>query len=126
MADNVDYESLSQEERLKRIGALFCKAATLILSRQSMMPDARPVASDVSVVPTKPQGTLDVATLRAEELALLKRFSSLGEFSPREATQFWRTSRTSAYRRLRSLEEAGWIVKNGNTSAVRYRIAAQV
>lgn len=124
MADRIDYGSLSEKERMKRIGALFCKAVTLTLTRQNGDLGAPPAVKNIATAMAIGD-CHEVSVLEKDSVALLKRFARLGEFSPREAIQFWRISRTSAYRRLRNLERSGWIVKNGKTNAVRYLIVAQ-
>jgi len=107
-----------------RIGALFRKAATLILVRQHIAPGMPSAASDTPASATTAGGP-DTNDLQSDDVALLQRFAPFGEFSPREATEFWGISRTSAYRRLRHIEETGWIVKKGKTNTVRYCIVAQ-
>lgn len=125
MADNVDYGLLSEAERLKRIGALFCKAVTLTLGRQSRDLDTPPFVSDIpSSRAIEDSPGVDI--LKGNDIALLRRFARLGEFSPRDAKRFWGVSRTSAYRRLQHLERGGCIIRKGNTNAVRYELAASV
>jgi len=124
-----EYEALSREERLRRIGALFYKAVVISLARKQAEAEAgcgegsdhtredTPVGASAarSETPSLPEG----------DLALLRRYARLGEIAPRDATEFWSVSRTTAYRRLVDLEKAGWIERRGATKATRYVFTAQ-
>lgn len=125
MADFAIYESLSREDRLRRIGALFCKAVALASARRQNFMGRQNVALSASMASTATERVARIEALREVECALLKRFAPLGEFSPREATQFWGISRTCAYRRLQRLEHAGWIIRHGATNAARFIFTPQ-
>lgn len=125
MADFAIYESLSREERIRRIGALFCKAVALTSAFEQRLEEKHSPISYAQKTSSVPEGGSIADLLQETDCALLNRFAPLGEFSPREATQFWDISRTSAYRRLQRLEHSGWIVRHGETSAARYRITTQ-
>lgn len=114
-----EYEALSREERLRRIGALFYKAVVISLARKQAL--AEEAGGDA------PDGTAVLAAglLSEEDLALLRRYARLGEIAPRDATEFWGVCRTTAYRRLLSLEQGGWIVRHGATTATRYTFTKQ-
>ncbi|MBB5351620.1 DNA-binding MarR family transcriptional regulator [Haloferula luteola] len=114
-----EYEVLSREERLRRIGALFYKAVVISLARKQAL--AEEAGGDA------PDGTAVLAAglLSEEDLALLRRYAGLGEIAPRDATEFWGVCRTTAYRRLLSLEQRGWIVRHGATTATRYTFTKQ-
>lgn len=119
MAPSLDYNSLSREERLRRIGALLCKATSLSLMRdkrshESASPGCEPIDQTLFAVRESPE---------QDELNLLQHFARFGEFSPKEALEFLNISRTSVYRKLLRLESAGWIVRQGKTTATRYVIA---
>jgi hypothetical protein len=114
MVPLVNYESLSREERLRRIGALVAKAVALA-SVPVRLQGQRANAGRVPV-------SLDEGDLAPEAQALLQRFARLGEFAPHEAATFWGISRSTAYRRLRRLEQAGCIERHGETTAARYRL----
>ena len=109
MTPLADQESLSREERLRRIGALIAMALALSSLQRSQ----------TSLVPFSER---ENGLLERKEQALLQRFKDLGEFAPHEAAAFWGVSRPTAYRRLRRLEQAGWIERHGKTNAVRYRL----
>lgn len=114
MAPLANLESLTREERLRRIGALVAKAVALAsapIRQQGQGADA----SLISV----PPGDGEYAQ---ETHDLLQRFVRLGEFAPHEAAIFWGVSRSTAYRRLRRLEQAGCIKRQGETNAVRYHL----
>lgn len=111
-----EYEALSREERLRRIGALFYKAVVISLARkQALAEEARGDPRDGTSV-------LAVGLLSEEDSALLRRYAGLGEIAPRDATEFWGVCRTTAYRRLLKLEQGGWIVRHGATTATRYTL----
>ena len=113
------YEALSREERLRRIGALFYKAVVISLARKQILGEgAGGDSPDGTAVPA-------VCLLSEENFALLQRYAGLGEIAPREATEFWGVCRTTAYRRLLSLEQGGWIVRHGATTATRYTFTKQ-
>ena len=73
---------------------------------------------DAGLVPVSPKE----GDSAQEAQALLQRFTRLGEFAPHEAATFWGVSRSTAYRRLRRLEQAGCIKRQGETNAVRYHL----
>lgn len=102
---------MDREERLRRIGVLFSKAVTLIGNRHIDVTSA-----------TGADAAKSASTGQWPEFIepLVRRFQSLGTFSPKEAADLWAISRTSCYRRLRRLETDGWIIRNGRTRAVRY------
>ena len=119
-----EYEALSREERLRRIGALFYKAVVISLARKQGIAgetgeDVPAQAGEDSPQETDAPG---IALLPEEDLALLRRYAGLGEIAPRDATEFWGVCRTTAYRRLLKLEQGGWIVRHGATTATRYTI----
>lgn len=119
MDDSAFYASLSREERLRRVGILFSKAVTIISERERLKKELKSETLKQTDV------TREVIEWQEHEATLFKRFSRLGEFSPREAVRFWATSRTSCYRRLQKLEKEGWITRSGRTNAVRYRFTAR-
>lgn len=122
-----EYEALSREERLRRIGALFYKAVVISLARKQAL--AGKTGGDVPARNDEdsPQETdaLGTVSLSEEDLALLHRYAKLGKIFPRDATEFWGVCRTTAYRRLLSLERGGWIVRHGATTATRYTFTQQ-
>jgi hypothetical protein len=122
-----DYESLSREERIRRIGAILGKAVTLRLERERAAregggevppaPDeARPSGHELSIpdVPDEP--------LASDELTLMRKVAMLGHLHPRDASAFFGSSRTTAYRRLQRLERGGWLVRHGQGKASRYHL----
>ena len=122
-----EYEALSREERLRRIGALFYKAVVISLARKQGIAgenggDVPAQAGEGSPQETDAPG---IALPPEEDLALLRRYAGLGEIAPRDATEFWGVCRTTAYRRLLSLEQGGWIVRHGATTATRYTFTKQ-
>lgn len=122
-----DYESLSREERLRRVCALLSKAVTLACIRE--------LAANYEAAPTPvggnksgPAATADIEdreNLQSADLALFREIHRWGEISPREATRLWGVSRATSHRRISGLERAGWIAKHGATSAARYRLTRQ-
>lgn len=122
-----EYEALSREERLRRIGALFYKAVVISLARKQALAEKTGDDAPARVGGDPPDGAAVLAaiSLPEEELALLRRYARLGEIAPRDATEFWGVSRTTAYRRLLSLEQGGWIVRYGATTATRYTFTKQ-
>lgn len=120
MKDEVFYESLSRDERIRRVGVLFLKVATIICQRTAPERLSRKEA-------TLNEATAKMVSPKWEEYetALLQRYSGFGAFSPHEAMLFWGISRTSCYRRLKKLEDCGWIRRMGRTSAVKYALAGE-
>ncbi|MFT3991852.1 MAG: hypothetical protein QM680_10635 [Luteolibacter sp.] len=122
-----EYEALSREERSRRIGALLYKAVMISLARQQgIIGEADggvPFQSGENTLQkTDEPGT---ASLPEEDLGLLQRYARLGEIAPRDATEFWGVSRTTAYRRLLGLEQGGWLEKRGAAKATRYTFTGQ-
>ncbi|MFT3991047.1 MAG: hypothetical protein QM680_06510 [Luteolibacter sp.] len=122
-----EYEALSREERLRRIGALFYKAVVISLARKQGIIGETGGDVPAQVGGDSPQetDTLITASLPEEDLALLRRYARLGEIAPRDATEFWGVSRTTAYRRLLGLEQGGWLEKRGAAKATRYTFTGQ-
>lgn len=124
-----EYEALSREERLRRIGALFYKAVVISLARKQAEAEAASRDGPAHTREVTPAGasteTPETASLPEGDLALLRRYARLGEIARRDATEFWGVSRTTAYRRLVELEKAGWIERRGATKATRYVFTAQ-
>lgn len=122
-----EYEALSREERLRRIGALFYKAVVISLARkQDIAGEAgRHVPAQAGEDSPHGMNAPEAISLPEEDLALLRRYAGLGEIAPRDATEFWGVCRTTAYRRLLSLERGGWIVRHGATTATRYTFTKQ-
>ncbi len=122
-----EYEALSREERLRRIGALFYKAVVISLARKQGIAEETggegpAQAGEDSSQETGARGT---ASLPKEDVALFRRYARLGDVAPRDATEFWGVSRTTAYRRLVALEKEGWIERRGATKSVRYVFTKQ-
>lgn len=120
MKGEVFYESLSRDERIRRVGVLFAKAATIICERA-----INDRLSRLEATLNEATGKMVSPIWEEYETALLQRYSGLGAFSPHEAMLFWGISRTSCYRRLRKLENCGWIRRIGRTSAVKYVLAGE-
>lgn len=127
MMSSSDYESLSREERIRRIGAILGKAVTLRLERE------RVAREDIKGVPTAfaeaPPSTHECSApevlaekLASEELTLMRRAATLGHLHPRDAAACFGSSRTTTYRRLQHLERDGWIVRHGRGKASRYHL----
>src|SRR6478609_1959106 len=127
MVPLADYESLSREERLRRVCTLLAKAVTLACIReQAANGDAEPMP--VSRKNPGPLITEEVENrddLQSGDLALFREIHRWGEISPREASRLWSVSRATTQRRLSRLELAGWIARHGSTSATRYRLTEQ-
>lgn len=125
-----DYESLSREERIRRIGAILGKAVTLRLERERV---AREGGGEAPPVPdgTRPSGHELSAPdapdepLADDELILMRKTAALGHLHPRDATAFFGSSRTTAYRRLQHLERGGWLVRYGQGKASRYHLTGK-
>ncbi len=122
-----DYESLSREERIRRIGAILGKAVTLRLEREraaregadgvpTASGDAPPSGHEFSApdVPDEP--------LASDEMTLMRKAAALGHLHPRDAAACFGSSRTTAYRRLQHLERGGWIIRQGQGKASRYHL----
>lgn len=122
-----DYESLSREERIRRIGAILGKAVTLRLERERA---AREGASGMSTASGEvpPSGhelfpaDVPARPLASDELTLMRKVATLGHLHPRDAAAFFGSSRTTAYRRLQHLERGGWIIRQGQGKASRYHL----
>lgn len=127
MMSPTDYESLSREERIRRIGAILGKAVTLRLERERAAREGLggiSIASD-KVSPSSPElssAEMPAEPLANDELILLRKASTLGQLHPRDAASFFGSSRTTVYRRLHHLEQAGWIVRHGQGKASRYHL----
>jgi hypothetical protein len=85
-----EYEALSREERLRRIGALFYKAVVISLARKQGT--AGKVGGDVPAQAgeNSPHGmnAPEVVSLPEEDLALLRQNARLREIALRDATEF--------------------------------------
>lgn len=119
MPPSTTYDSLDREERLRRVGVLFSKAATLILARQQLADDIQQdVASEALTMAGKANDWPDW------QMQLFRRFVPLGEFTPKDALGLWMTSRTSSYRRLQQLMKDGLIIPKGQTRSLHYHFTS--
>lgn len=121
-----DYESLSREERLRRIGAILSRVATRYLEREraEALRQSQVLSSQsdpASSAPTTEALSSNTPSLPPEEFSVLQRFVAFGEVIPREAMRFWSVSRTTAYRRLTRMQQDGWVERHGATTATRFR-----
>jgi CRP-like cAMP-binding protein len=125
MARRGYYESVSNEERLRRVGLLLSKGVALLCAREAQMREL--AASSVpDVIPGAPlQPGPPAKSLNADDERLLALLCRVGEIAPREVTEFLGVSRVTAFRRLTRLEKEGWILKTGNTTASRYYLTRQ-
>ncbi len=125
MAPLAHYETITPEERLRRIGRLLCKAAILSLARREVEENGKQTPAIAGRHPSAETGTGASEDLNAEELKILHCARRLGGISPREASRLWKVSRATPYRRLSSLERQGWIARQGATTATRYVLTRQ-
>lgn len=125
MAPLADYETITPEERLRRIGRLLCKAAILALARRETEGDGTEIPAIEASPPSTETDPGANEGLNAEEHELLYRARRLGGISPRETSRLWKVSRATTYRRLSSLEKQGWIARKGATTATRYVLTRQ-
>jgi hypothetical protein len=125
MGNTDTFHFLSPEQRLRRIGALFSKAATLAFIRnippEPLSPDGSESRGELEKSPATPEGTLR-GPIPSKDLALLERFYQWGKVTPRDAARFWEASRATTYRRLLRLEKDGWMIRHGATRATHYSI----
>ena len=125
MVPLADYETIPPEERLRRIGRLLCKAAVLALARREAGETGMKAPAIAASHAMEETGANESGPLNMEEQELLHRVRRLGGISPREASQLWKVSRATTYRRLSALEKQGWIVRKGATTATRYVLTRQ-
>ena len=97
----------SEQARLRRIGELMARA----ISRKCRDDELRKAKE------ARPD-------LPEDADPILIFVSEVGECSPKEVRERFSLSRTTAFRRLSRLVEAGHLEKSGRTNAIRYRIAA--
>lgn len=122
-----DYEALSHEERIRRVGAILGKAVTLRLERERAAREGAGEAFPESDV-AQPSGhelhsfNTPVEEFTNHELMLLRKAAVLGYIFPRDAVSLFGNSRTTIYRRLQHLEQGGWIIREGQGKASRYRL----
>lgn len=126
MTPPFDYESLSREERLRRIGAILSRIATRYLEceRDDALRQSQVLSSQVDPASSTPITEVlssNAPGLPPEEFSMLQRFAAFGEVTPREAMRFWSVSRTTAYRRLARMQQDGWVERHGATTATRFR-----
>jgi hypothetical protein len=118
-----DYESLSREERIRRIGAILGKAVTLRLERERAGRDADgevPTASGEAQSSCHYLSASDLSAepLASDELILMRKAATLGHIYPRDASACFGSSRTTVYRRLQHLERGGWIIRRGQHDTI--------
>lgn len=108
MADfSTDYTA-SEQARLRRIGELLARA----ISRKCHEEELEKAKK---ANPTLPED--------ADPILIF--ISEVGECSPKEVRERFSLSRTTAFRRLSRLVDAGQLAKSGgSTNAIRYRLAA--
>lgn len=120
MAQLREYDNLGRDERLRRVGEILCKAVFLAGRKDG---DTLEVCNTATTDPVSKQSSLP--PLDQVERQLVDKLNATREIAPRDATELWQVSRTTAYRRLTKLERAGWVEKHGSTIAIRYRLTPQ-
>ena len=97
---------LTEEERLRRIGAFMCRLArSQPIEPAKALPPPRDPPSDESTAP------------RDQVIAYLQRH---GEASPQELRLSLGLTRTTGYRLFQQLLDSGTIAVRGNTRSVTY------
>lgn len=120
-----EYESLSYEERIRRIGAILGKAVTLRVMREQEEKAAAELErleqasheGDEDPLPAMPD-----EALTEEEWLLLRKTALMGNLHPRDAATYFGSARTTTYRRLQKLEQEGWLYRQGKGKASRYHL----
>ena len=97
----------SEQARLRRIGELLARAVSR-RCRDEELEKARQARPD----------------LPEDADPILIFVSEVGECSPKDVRERFSLSRTTAFRRLSRLVEAGQLEKSGSTNAIRYKLAA--
>lgn len=94
------YESLSNEERLRRIGAILGKAVALQVERERAEREAFEAESDKAQSSRLEHSSPDASaeSLTSGEQMLLRKTAIIGYLHPRDVTIFFDVSRTTAYR----------------------------
>ncbi len=112
-------EVLTDAERLERIGALLAVGVGRLLLRKQANRDLAAHKTECN------QKAKQERKLLPKELTDLFAFiSRVHVVSPSEVRKRFHLSRTTAYRRLRSLEDRGLIVRNGSSRGTTYQLAA--
>jgi DNA-binding transcriptional ArsR family regulator len=123
-------EHMKCEQRLQRIGELLSKGITLMLSREAEAracetPRAGPLTEEAAAgafsTPDAPGREPLTDKTMQEVLSYLER---IGSASPKEIQSNLGLSRRTAARKVKQLQDAGLIVRNGHTRGVRYQVAA--
>ena len=97
----------SEQASLRRIGELLARAVSR-KCRDEELARARQAR------PGLPEDADPILVFVAE----------VGECSPKDVRERFSLSRTTAFRRLSRLVDAGQLEKSGSTNAIRYRLAA--
>lgn len=118
---NPEFQCMSREARIRRIGQLLSKAVTLMLVSETETNEqmARRMLAKKYTENILSDSHIEVSDDAKAIMAFLKR---IGTASPAEICQYTELSRTTVFRRLRELQQRGVIGKTGSTIAVRYRI----
>jgi DNA-binding MarR family transcriptional regulator len=108
--------SLTDDQRLARVGALLATGVSRLLFNR---PTGDDFISDVAIADSKAAGT---ETKSGSDL--LKFLSKVRSASPSEIRAKFGLTRTTAYRRLKALEDQGLVRRRGSSRDVVYEIAA--
>ncbi len=110
-------DSLSDEERLDRIGAILAIGiGRLLLSRPPSEQPEHPTKNK-----SKRANSSQANYAKDDILNFIARVRTV---SPAEIRTRFRLSRTTAYRRLRALEKNGLIKRSGSSRGTTYEFAA--
>lgn len=108
--------SLTDDQRLARVGALLATGVNRLLFNR---PAGDGCISDGAIADSKTAGT---ETKSGSDL--LKFLSKVRSASPSEIRAKFGLTRTTAYRRLKELEDQGLVRRRGSSRDVVYEIAA--
>ncbi len=103
---------MTRTERTQRIGELLAKAVSLQHTRECQSePETIPVDAELEI------------SLDETSQAILKFLRQIGSAAPRDIQKHIDVHPKTAYRKLKELEENGFLVRSGATRSARYRLA---
>ena len=121
---DVEYAQLSRDARLHRIGELCSKAVTLYLLDQTESTEMQ-ARQNLELQAHNNNETTNLGIVLTEDTKdILRYLRRVGAASPAEICAQFELSRTTTFRRLRTLCNYGLIRKTGKTSSVLYAVTS--
>ena len=118
---DTDYEHMSRESRISRIGHILSKGVSLMLANEMRQREMRVRAALTAGAEAHGETACD-SELPDDSKAIVVYLKRVGSASPVEIQRYAGVPKTTAFKRLRQLQAARIVIKTGDHKKVRYSI----